>query len=267
MRTNTRHRKPAAERQRAIQALALRCQGLEYADISARLGWRTEGAARHAVDRLLSKREAEAAGRLRQIEGKRLDRLQAGIWDKAVAGNVGAVLAVLKIQERRSKLFGLDSPIAVAIGISASEFAERASELLKVVGVEPLRELAGLPALPPAPVEDDDDTGPWSNIADDMPCGATDYAPDTDNDLSAEPPDQAHQADTDTDLSPEVIEAEVVAELVEDDCGCGGTVSPLPRGQRRIDASRVLTADGVPLSRSGYARRFGGYDPLAGWAP
>ena len=57
--------------------------------------------------------------------------MQRGVWDKAEAGNLDAIKTVLAIQARRSRLFGLDAPIGVAVGgITASEFGTRAAELI-----------------------------------------------------------------------------------------------------------------------------------------
>lgn len=45
-----------------------------------------------------------------QIETRRLDRLQRGIWQRAVQGDLGAIDRALKIAERRARLLGLDAP-------------------------------------------------------------------------------------------------------------------------------------------------------------
>jgi hypothetical protein len=43
-----------------------------------------------------------------RLEEARLDDLQEGIWDKALAGDSRAVEVALKVLERRAKLLGLD---------------------------------------------------------------------------------------------------------------------------------------------------------------
>jgi hypothetical protein len=40
----------------------------------------------------------------------RLDALHQAIWPKALAGDVGAVHAILKIMEHRGRLLGLETP-------------------------------------------------------------------------------------------------------------------------------------------------------------
>lgn len=49
-------------------------------------------------------RRAEAI----RLEDLRLDALQEGIWDRALAGEPRAVEVALKVLERRARLFGLD---------------------------------------------------------------------------------------------------------------------------------------------------------------
>ena len=140
---NPTHDKPnAQERERAQSAVALRIEGRAYAEIADALGYSDESGARHAVSRLLDRREAESVEELRMVEGCRLDAMQAAVWDAALHGDLDAIKAVLGIMARRARLFGLDKPTAVAVGISETEFAAQAAELLAVLGPEPLRELA-----------------------------------------------------------------------------------------------------------------------------
>jgi hypothetical protein len=49
-------------------------------------------------------RRAEAI----RLEEQRLDELQEGIWDKALAGDARAVEVALKVLERRARMLGLD---------------------------------------------------------------------------------------------------------------------------------------------------------------
>lgn len=98
------------------QALAMRRQGKTYAVIGERLGVTTQHAhriVRKAIDKVI-KINSETAEHLRQIELMNLDAMQAGLIDKAEAGDVYAVDRILKIQERRAKLTGIDAPDKVA---------------------------------------------------------------------------------------------------------------------------------------------------------
>ena len=49
----------------------------------------------------------EATNELRLVEQQRLDALQLALWPRATAGDVKAVLAVLRLMERRSRLLNL----------------------------------------------------------------------------------------------------------------------------------------------------------------
>jgi hypothetical protein len=53
-----------------------------------------------------------------------------------------ALEKVLEVLRDERKLFGLDRPTRVELGISEDEFAARAAELLKITGPAPLAELA-----------------------------------------------------------------------------------------------------------------------------
>ena len=186
-----------------------------------------------------------------------LDEMLAAIWDKAKRGNLGAIREVIRIMERRARLFGCDEPIPINIGISETEFGERAAELLRITGPGPLYELAKLPP-PGEPIVVDCAADGWANVGvDDTPSAASYW-------VSAEPESELSNAlDSCEDDEPEVVEAEeiveVVAEVVE--------LVPLPPGQRRLPASEVIDENGVPISRSGIARHLGGHDPMRGWRP
>ena len=61
---------------------------------------------------------------LRKTEEDRLDIAQAAIWAKVVRGEIPAVLALLRIMERRAALLGLDSTDeARGQGVTSDDFA------------------------------------------------------------------------------------------------------------------------------------------------
>ena len=49
------------------------------------------------------------------LENSRLEVMINGLWDSARKGNHAAIDLILKIMERRAKLFGLDAPVAAKI--------------------------------------------------------------------------------------------------------------------------------------------------------
>jgi hypothetical protein len=104
----------ATERRR--RAVTLRKQGLSYQAIANELGM-AKSSVHSAVAKAMQAFEKEIADEailLATLELDRLDSLQAALWEKAMAGKLGAVGKVLKIMERRAKLLGLDGPTKVA---------------------------------------------------------------------------------------------------------------------------------------------------------
>lgn len=96
-------------KERQAEALRLRSQGLDYSSIANKLGLSRSGAHK-AVSVALKQLTSEEAKELRQIELSRLDQLQTVFWDKAIDGDLPSAAMILRIQERRAKLCGLDAP-------------------------------------------------------------------------------------------------------------------------------------------------------------
>lgn len=97
----------AQARIKRLRALELVAEGRSYDEIAQAVGYSHRGSAHRAVFKALDDREAEGADLLRSIEVARLDRLQRALWDRAVGGEVDAILAVLRIMDRRVRLLGL----------------------------------------------------------------------------------------------------------------------------------------------------------------
>lgn len=94
------------------QALDLRIAGVSYRDIAKAIGLSPSGAHK-AVDRALAEiaeQTNEKAERVRSIELQRLDKMSTAVWKEVVNGNYAAIDRALRIQERRSRLLGLDAP-------------------------------------------------------------------------------------------------------------------------------------------------------------
>jgi hypothetical protein len=105
---NSPRRVKAAERQR--QAMQLRIAGASYAAIARELGYAHPKGAERAIIAGLRAFFREPATELLPLELERLDRLQVALWPDAIAGNVQAVMAVLRIMDRRARYCGLDAP-------------------------------------------------------------------------------------------------------------------------------------------------------------
>jgi len=109
-------RRPTAKsmvlaKDRELECLALRKAGATYDQIGEKVGITREGA-RKAVSRALAELSAattEEAKEVRHLELERLDAMLLGLWQKASRGDPASVDRVLRIQERRARLLGLDA--------------------------------------------------------------------------------------------------------------------------------------------------------------
>lgn len=99
---------------RIAQALSLREAGATYEQIGEATGV-SPGQAFRDVEAGLELTITEPAAALRAVEGRRLDRLQRAMLPAALQGDKGATDRVLKIMERRAKLYGLDTPVTVNV--------------------------------------------------------------------------------------------------------------------------------------------------------
>lgn len=131
---NGRYEKGYEAAQRDAEAARLRTRHWTYQQIADELGYASRGAAYDGVQRALQAVVREPAEELRTLELERLDRLARAAEQVLEAHHVrvsgggivqgmdghpvedsGPVLAaidrLLKIQERRARLLGLDSPV------------------------------------------------------------------------------------------------------------------------------------------------------------
>jgi hypothetical protein len=124
------------ERERVV--LELRTRGKSFYQIEKETGIKP---ASEVFSRAIKReqnvvfRRAEAL----RLEEARLDQLQDGIWDKAVAGDSRAVEVALKVLERRARLLGLD--FADLISGKLVEVEQAKLELVAVALGETLRDL------------------------------------------------------------------------------------------------------------------------------
>lgn len=90
----------------------MRRRGKSYPKIAEALGVSVGTAHRDVTIELarLAKECSEEAEAIRQIELERLDDALDAISDRIEQGDDRAVATMLRIQERRAKLLGLDSP-------------------------------------------------------------------------------------------------------------------------------------------------------------
>lgn len=123
--------------ERDAQAARLRTRGYSYQRIAEELGYNQKGDAHHAVKRVLDATVRDAGDELRTLELERLDSMYVSVvevlerkhftvsngkiiymGDDPLEDDAPVLMAVdrlLKIQERRAKLLGLDLPQKVEV--------------------------------------------------------------------------------------------------------------------------------------------------------
>lgn len=126
----------AIERSERLAAiLSMRMEGVSLKDIGAAQSPPVTAQAIHkCILKALREQVREAVDCSRSIELLRLDELMAGIYGKALDGDVAAVDRVLAISFRRAKLLGLDVWFGPA---PVDEFAQPAVEVQVVGGPDP----------------------------------------------------------------------------------------------------------------------------------
>jgi hypothetical protein len=102
---------------RRVQALDLRKAGLTYRRIAQELKVDVATAYHDVQDELASLKAitAKTAEDIREIELRRLDDYTLGLTPAARRGDSKAVMTLVRVQERRAKLLGLDAPTNLQI--------------------------------------------------------------------------------------------------------------------------------------------------------
>lgn len=132
--------------QREAEAARLRSRGWSYQRIADEVGYSNKGDAHHAVQKVLRDTVQEPGDELRALELTRLDTLYVAATEvlerehitvsngRVVSASNGAPLVddapvlqaidrLLKIQERRSKLLGLDAPVKRDVSLTDERVA------------------------------------------------------------------------------------------------------------------------------------------------
>lgn len=138
--------------ERRYKALTLRNAGATWHKIAAQLGvsvYTVQKDVRTAMAEVVKVPVDEMVARQRAIL---LDLARVN-YPAALGGDHDAQTQLLRILEHEAKLYGLYAPTRVQVGISETEFATQAAELLAAIGTEPLRELAGEQAAPIPPID------------------------------------------------------------------------------------------------------------------
>jgi hypothetical protein len=105
-----RHSNRVLASARKTRAVELKLQGLTYQQVADELGYANKGTVHRLVREALDAQQVQSVERLREVEVRRLDALQSGVWAAALSGDVDAVHACLRIIQERIKVLGLAEP-------------------------------------------------------------------------------------------------------------------------------------------------------------
>jgi len=98
--------------QRRDKALRLRIGGYKFQEIGDEFGITRQAA--HGLVKTalkeLNEKTMESAAELKRIQTEQLDTMTYAIWGQVLAGDLGAVAAMDRIQKRRAALEGMDAP-------------------------------------------------------------------------------------------------------------------------------------------------------------
>lgn len=107
-------------RSRVEAAMALKVAGANYSEIADVLEYSSVDQARSAVERGLAATAGEEdRKRLREISGRRLERLLRGLWSKATdpehPEHLSATRTALSLIDRHIRLYGQDAPSEMVV--------------------------------------------------------------------------------------------------------------------------------------------------------
>lgn len=135
--------------ERRFKALTLRNAGATFTQIAQKCEV-SPAQARRDVAAALREVIAETAEDMIARQRSVILDLQRANYAAALGGDVDAARVILASMEREAKLFGLDAPAKVSIGVSDIEFAEKTAALIADLGLQPPKELTGARAVPVA---------------------------------------------------------------------------------------------------------------------
>ena len=115
------------------QCVQLRRMGLTFAQIANQVGYANAGGAYKAFQRAYDRIIVEDVKEIRTVSLERLDYALRNIMDAVGRGSLGAIDRMLRIEERRARLLGLDAPVKQEIEINHYERSELDAELNELI--------------------------------------------------------------------------------------------------------------------------------------
>lgn len=96
------------------RGVLLRRMGTSFEDIAKEAGWNSPQAAQKAIAKAIKNAPRETLEEYRALKNAQFDRMLFGVLPRANKGEAIAIRAVLKIEERRSRMMGYDAPMKIA---------------------------------------------------------------------------------------------------------------------------------------------------------
>ena len=100
------------------QCVQFRRMGLTFEQIAKQVGYANGGGAYKAFQRACDRIVAEDIDEIRKVALERLDYALRNVMEAVGRGSLGAIDRMLRIEERRARLLGLDAPIKQEIEIN-----------------------------------------------------------------------------------------------------------------------------------------------------
>lgn len=130
--------------EREANVLKLRRGGLTFDLIAKELGFKNASGAHKAYTNACKRIVQADVEEIRATEIDRLDIAQGAIWSRVMRGEVPAVMALLKIMERRARILGLDAPSKAQVDIThydADTIDKEVQRLVAILNSEQTRSL------------------------------------------------------------------------------------------------------------------------------
>ena len=126
--------------ERELKVLNLRLAGATWAEIAQAMGYAGPSSAYYTYQKAAERMIRPKLEEYRDLELDRLDRLQRGLWAKAVGGDPRAVDSVLRIIDKRAKLLGLDAPQNINLQAEVTTYDGSAIEQRTIEIIELVRQ-------------------------------------------------------------------------------------------------------------------------------
>jgi len=119
--------------EKELKIIELRRAGVTWEKIAAEIGFKNASGAYKMYQRAAERMVRPNLEELRDVELDRLDRMQLGIWNKAKDGELRAIDTVLRIQDRRARLLGLDAPTKIQAEVTVYEGQQLVEHTARII--------------------------------------------------------------------------------------------------------------------------------------